>query len=85
MTLAENIWSKDFNHDGHVGDAVSPQTFIGHAGNETFTGSVGAVDTVDYAGATSGVTVDLSNNANNAGGAAGDKFTNIEGVIGSTS
>jgi hypothetical protein len=24
MTLAENLWQKDFNHDGHIGNNVSP-------------------------------------------------------------
>src|SRR5262249_50671099 len=46
-------------------------------------GGVG-IDMASYVNS-GAVTVDLANNANNAGGAAGDKFANIEGVLGSDS
>jgi len=58
-------------------------TLIGGAGADTLTGGLG-IDTVSYDGSTNGVTVDLTNNANNTGGdAAGDILSGIENLIGS--
>lgn len=56
---------------------------IGGAGADTLTGGLG-IDTVSYDGSANGVTVDLTDNANNAGGdAAGDILTGVENLIGS--
>src|SRR6185312_13779013 len=44
------------------------------------------IDTIDYSSSSSGVTVDLTNNANNKGGdAAGDQLTGFENITGSGS
>src|SRR6185436_118783 len=65
---------------------------IGSSGEDILEGGAGAdrmegsddFDTASYASSKAGVTVDLSNNANNAGGdAAGDTFSSIEQLIGS--
>lgn len=58
-------------------------TIYGGGGNDYIDGGSGN-DTISYyrAGNTTGVTVDLSNNANNVGEAAGDTLVNIENVHG---
>jgi len=64
---------------------------LGLGGNDTLTGGLGAdsldggagLDAAAYRDATSGVRVDLFNPANNTGEAAGDRFSSIEGIIGS--
>jgi Ca2+-binding RTX toxin-like protein len=55
--------------------------FTGGPGNDTFTGGLG-LDTVTYASGAA-ITVNLANNAANAGAAAGDQLTGIDVVIGS--
>ena len=55
----------------------------GGAGADTLDGGAG-IDQASYLLSGAAVTVDLEDNTNNAGGdAAGDRFSNIEGVIGS--
>src|SRR5262249_5041744 len=55
----------------------------GGKGADTLDGA-GGFDVASYAGSNAGVTIDLGNNANNAGGdALGDVLSNIEGVTGS--
>ncbi len=56
----------------------------GGAGTDTLDGGAGAYDTVSYAEATAGVTVDLSSpNAQNTGVSGADTILNVEGVRGS--
>ena len=57
-------------------------TLKGGAGADTLKGGTG-YDTASYDGASAGVTADLANDANNAGGAAGDTFDSIEALVGS--
>ena len=65
--------------DGGAGD----DTLIGGAGADTLDGGAGTDDTASYAASAAGVSVDLSDNTNNAGGdAAGDTLSNIENLIG---
>ncbi len=75
--------------NNYLDGAGGADTLIGGAGNDSLEGGGGdsldggvGIDMASYV-SSGAVTVDLSNNANNAGGAAGDKFTNIEGVLGS--
>jgi len=66
-------------------------TISGGAGNDALVGGLGAdvldggegFDNVGYVYATSGVTVDLANSANNTGEAFGDTFNSVEMVQGS--
>ncbi len=65
-----------------IGDAGA-NTYTATAGHEHFDGQ-GGTDTVSYTNSDAGVTVDLSDNNNNANGwAKGDVLTNIENLIGS--
>jgi len=64
-------------------ETSSKLTAISGGGADTMIGGKG-IDTIDYRSSASGVTVDLSNNANNKGGdAAGDQLTGFENVHGS--
>jgi Ca2+-binding RTX toxin-like protein len=54
----------------------------GGAGANTFIGNLG-YDRATYANSDSAVTVDLTNSANNSGGAQGDWFSSVENVTGS--
>ena len=54
----------------------------GGAGADVLSGSSG-YDTVIYTNATEGVIADLTDHNNNAGGAAGDRFSSIENLTGS--
>ena len=60
--------------------------FFATPGNDTFTGSAGASDTVDYTGATvtSGVAIDLSAPSQATVGSGTDSLTSIENVIGTS-
>ena len=66
-------------------------TLIGGAGNDRFFGGEGAdslqgglgIDLASYAQSRSGVSVDLTTNANSGGDAAGDMLTGIENLFGS--
>ncbi len=64
--------------DGGDGD----DTLLGGAGADSLTGGAGW-DVADYADATAGVTADLGAPSANAGFAAGDVFSGIEGLRGS--
>lgn len=55
----------------------------GAAGADVLNGR-GGIDTASYGSSTAGVTVDLSNLANNTGDAAGDTYISIENIAGST-
>ncbi|WP_420546824.1 Ig-like domain-containing protein [Curvivirga sp.] len=68
------------NHlEGGAGDDV----LEGRSGGDTLLGGDGN-DTASYAGSTAAVTVDLTDNSQNAGGhAEGDILTDIENIIGS--
>ena len=63
---------------GNGGD----DTLVGGAGADALFGGIG-FDTVSFATATTGVTVDLDNMAANLGDAAGDSFSSIEAITGS--
>ena len=58
-------------------------SLIGGAGADTLDGQGGGADRVDYASASTGVTVNLADNVAETGGAAGDVLTNIEVIFGS--
>ncbi|RXZ38982.1 calcium-binding protein [Oxalobacteraceae bacterium CAVE-383] len=60
--------------------SIYNDTFIGGAVANTFTGGGGS-DTVSYAGSTA-VTVDLVNGVGVGGNAEGDKYINVQNVIG---
>jgi serralysin len=72
---------------GGTGD----DTLYGYAGNDTLVGAQGrdylsggsGMDYASYATATAGVRADLSSPTTNRGDAAGDRFSSIEGLIGS--
>jgi len=72
-------------HIENVYGSTYADTFVADGQGNSFIGN-GGVDWVSYASLTDishGVTVDLSNNANNAGSALLDRLTNIENIIGS--
>ncbi len=68
------------------------ETGDGGKGNDTFTGGAGAdkllggsgTDTASYAGAHAGVTASLADALSNSGDAAGDTYSSIERLIGSS-
>jgi Ca2+-binding RTX toxin-like protein len=64
--------------DGGDGDDL----LVGGAGADTFVGSTGR-DTVSYAAAVTGVSASLTTVASNTGEAAGDRFSQIEVLLGS--
>ena len=81
LTLIENIVGSAFA-DTLVGDSLG-NSLEGGAGADSIVGNDG-VDTASYAGATAGITVDLSTGRGTAGDAAGDTLVGIENALGST-
>ncbi|MCA1322841.1 calcium-binding protein [Herbaspirillum sp. alder98] len=70
--------------DNLIGSSFN-DTFVANAQGNSFDGGAG-IDTVSYAASTSAVTVDLSvtdGSGTSGGYAAGDRFVNIENLIGS--
>lgn len=77
----EDLVGSDFD-DTLIGDKLA-NVLAGGQGADTLDGGAGN-DTADYSASSGAVTVDLTDNANNAGGdAAGDILQNIENLIGS--
>ncbi|WP_293778275.1 hypothetical protein, partial [uncultured Oxalicibacterium sp.] len=75
------------NIDNVVGSSFS-DTFIAGSGANSFDGGAGGSNTVSYAsspssGGTSGVTVNLLTGQGSGGDATGDRYVNIQNVIGS--
>jgi len=58
-------------------------TLLGGAGADTLNGGLG-IDTASYSDATAGVTANLANSLLNTGDAAGDTFSSIENLTGSS-
>ncbi len=78
------VHSVNFNSDETIGDDTD-ETFQGAqiTANTDLIDGKGGVDTVSYDQSSAGVTVNLADNTQNAGGwAAGDVLLNIENVIG---
>ncbi len=78
---ADNILSGRDGNDSLSGGNGN-DTLMGGAGADTLDGGSGT-DMASYADATSGIHADLAAPATNAGDAAGDVYTNIQGLIGS--
>src|SRR5258706_4654123 len=76
----ESLVGSQFN-DTLVGDG-GVNFLMGRGGADILNGGAGS-DYADYFRASTGMTVDLSNPANNTGEAAGDTFTSIENIRGS--
>ncbi len=84
----------DFAFGSEAADVLSgglgDDGFEGAGGNDVINGGAGAdlidggegVDTASYAGATAGVTANLTHSRLNAGDAAGDRFIAIENLVG---
>jgi len=80
---------KDVLHGGIGNDTLfggnnNDDTLIGGAGADSLEGGTGNTyrDYVSYATATTGVVINLKNNAENTGDASGDQYVDIEGYIG---
>ena len=81
LSLVENLLGSE--HDDNLTGDVNANVLEGGKGADTMAGGSG-IDTASYAGSDAGVTVDLANSANNAGGdAAGDVLSGFENLIGS--
>lgn len=76
--LLQGMAGTDVLYGGDGSDSL-----IGGAGSDTVYGGNG-LDMVSYAGSATGVAVDLGANTGSGGDAAGDKFYEVEGVIGSS-
>lgn len=96
MAKAEELWQKDINGDGKIvdtpiggtpSDPTVGTTFVSTSANQVFAGATDKIDTVSYANATAGVTVDLNKTTsqNVGGGMGNDTLTSIENLIGSGS
>ena len=80
-------------HDDILIGNNASNLLIGDGGNDTLRGGPGAdaldgrggIDTADYSTAARPVTINLSNSADNKGGARGDTLVSIENVIGTFS
>ncbi len=81
LSLVENLLGSE--HDDSLTGDGNANVLEGGKGADTLAGG-GGIDTASYAGSDAGVTVDLANSANNAGGdAAGDVLSGFENLIGS--
>jgi len=81
------------SEDDHLIAGDGDQSLFGREGDDMLCGGMGAdlldggsgSDTADYSAAAEGVVVNLGNSALNTGEAAGDTFTSIENILGSSS
>src|SRR4030095_15350038 len=81
LSQVENLLGSQ-QGDNLTGDA-NANVIEGGKGGDTLAGGLG-IDTASYASSAAGVTVDLTNNGNNAGGdALGDMLSGFENLIGS--
>ncbi|MFM8750271.1 beta strand repeat-containing protein, partial [Rhabdaerophilum sp.] len=88
---ADNVLTGNSGNDIFVGYAGN-DIFIGGAGNDIFYGGVGSdnhdggadTDTIHYGASTAAVTVNLTTGIGTGGDAAGDSYTSIENVTGSS-
>ena len=75
-------------YDGAGDDVVfggdGRDTFFAGAGADQYDGGAANNDAVNYSLASQGVTVDLTDGSNNSGIAAGDTYTNVEEITGSS-
>ncbi|MCT4534613.1 VCBS domain-containing protein [Halodesulfovibrio sp.] len=78
--------------NNHLYGGEGNDTFIGGAGADSFDGgdardatiTTDGIDTVSYEKSNAGVTADLSDSSRNTGDAAGDAYTRIENLTGSS-
>jgi len=80
--------SSNFIGTGNTGDniitgGIGDDTLVGRAGSDQLIGGFGT-DAADYSASASAVTVDLTTGTSSGGEAAGDSFSSIEKVIGSS-
>jgi Ca2+-binding RTX toxin-like protein len=80
LTVAPEVFVVGTAGNNTLSGAVPAGLFAG-SHDRTFIGLAGT-DTVTYATDTAGITVDLANQAGNAGIAAGDKYLSIENITG---
>ena len=86
----ERLEGSNFNDNlrGNSGDnilvgAAGNDILIGRAGADSLDGGAGNLDRASYITATAGLTADLLTPSNNTDDAAGDTYSNIEGLEGS--
>ncbi|MGX1352304.1 Ca2+-binding RTX toxin-like protein [Bradyrhizobium elkanii] len=79
----EGIAGSNFN-DMLIGYASADTTFVGGLGADSMVGGSSTSDAASYVNATSGLTASLANSAVNTGEAAGDSYSGIEILIGSS-
>jgi Ca2+-binding RTX toxin-like protein len=77
----DTLWGNDGNDELYGGDGLD--RLLGGAGADVLNGE-GGFDFAHYDDASSGITVDLTFNPGNAGGAQGDRLFNVEGLVGSS-
>ena len=72
------------SHDDILTGSTESSWLEGAAGADQLVGWSGATTFASYAGSTTGVTVNLADSSQNTGDAAGDTYTNIKGLVGSS-
>jgi len=82
LTNIENIIGSGFD-DTLIGDGGN-NTFVGGAGADSFDGGSGGIDVVSYASSAANLSIDLTNNSHGSGDAAGDRFSRIASIIGTS-